>query len=67
MFKLNVVYDTTSGKRINNARLRLQQVEIIQELEALLQNIKQTLNILSNGFQLCTLLHDWRTRYCILV
>ena len=41
--------------------------QVLHELEALLQNTKHTLNILFNGFQLCTEFHDWRTRYCILV
>ena len=48
MFKLNVVYATTSGERIVDSRLGLQYVEVLQEVEALLQNSEDTLSILSN-------------------
>ena len=48
MFKLNVVYDATSGERIVDARLRLQHVEVLQELETFFLNTEHTLNILSN-------------------
>ena len=62
-----MLYDATSWKGVIDGSLCLQGIEVLQEPEPLLQNTEDTLNILSNGFQLCTPFHDWRTRNCILV